>query len=244
MKVTKNTLPSYTFSSFTEDMVADAFSLKQELNIEGYLTDWLKNSETVEITNQEQERLIQLSQKLKLFVRGWNEQELREKFIMQVVQMVDFDLYDHEIVSFAEREMKVIYNNSTIQGKVEWMVAKGLHKPKQPFFFIHEYKKEKDASNDPLGQLLVTLCSAQILNNEKLQPTLFNPNPVLIEDIPLYGTYIIGRLWFFVRLKDSRYFVSKAYNAEEMEDLEFIFKMLKAQKQMIVDFVEALNLSN
>ena len=54
------------------------------------------------------------------------------------------------------------------------------------------------------------------------------------ENVPLYGIYIIGRFWFFVRLKNKRFFVSEAYNAQEMEDLIFIFKMLKAQKQMII----------
>ena len=130
--------------------------------------------------------------------------------------------------------MKVIYNNSVLKGKVEWMAARGTSAPKQPFFFIHEYKKEKEASNDPLGQLLVTLCSAEILNSQKPKPSLFNPNPMNFENVPLYGIYIIGRFWFFVRLKNKRFFVSEAYNAQEMEDLIFIFKMLKAQKQMII----------
>ena len=102
-------------------------------------------------------------------------------------------------------------------------------------------KKEKDSSNDPLGQLLVTLCTARLLNNKKPKVTLFNPNPTSFSHIPLYGIYIIGRLWFFVRIKDQQYYISKSYNAEEMKDLEFIVKMLKAQKQMIIDLIQNLN---
>ncbi|MGB0931340.1 MAG: hypothetical protein ACPGVB_11215 [Chitinophagales bacterium] len=41
-------------------------------------------------------------------------------------------------------------------------------------------------------------------------------------------------------MKDKRYFISKAYNSEGMEDLVFILKMLKAQKEMIVELVEKL----
>ncbi|MGB0931729.1 MAG: hypothetical protein ACPGVB_13180, partial [Chitinophagales bacterium] len=241
MKVNENKLPIYKFSSFTEDMVTDAFGLKQQLEVEGYLSDWLKQSETITIEEDEQKRLNSLNEKLKLFVRGWNEQELREKFISQILDIVNFDLYQLKVASFAEREMKVKYNNSIIQGKVEWMVASGLHAPKHPFFFIHEYKKEKDASNDPVGQLLVTLCVAQLLNNQKPETTLFNPNPTSYSHVPLYGTYILGRFWFFVRLKDKRYYISKAYNSEEMEDLRFILKMLKAQKQMIIELVSNLS---
>lgn len=251
MKKTKDNIPTYKFSSFTETMAVDAFGLKQHLEAEGYLSDWLEQAKTILIETHEQQQLEKLNNKLKLFVRGWNEQELREKFIAPIIELVDFDLYDLEIVSFAEREMKVEYNNSIIQGKVEWMVAKGLHSPKNPFFFIHvepeseiprigEYKKEKDASNDPVGQLLVTLCAAQLLNSKKSKVTLFNPKPTSFSHIPLYGTYIIGRLWFFVRLKGNRYYISKAYNSEEMEDLMFILKMLKAQKQMIIDLVKQL----
>ena len=165
--------------------------------------------------------------------------------------MVNFDVYQLEIASFAEREMKVIYKNSVLHGNVKWMVAKGIHIPKHPLFFMSitfdntrkrpnlfkKKGKEGEASNDPLGQLLVTLCSVQILNNQKPKPTLFNPNPVPFKKVPLYGIYIIGRYWFFVRLKDKRYYVSKSYNAEEMDELVFILKMLKAQKEMIIDLV-------
>ncbi|MGB0931353.1 MAG: hypothetical protein ACPGVB_11285 [Chitinophagales bacterium] len=238
MKNTTNKLPTYTFSSFTETMATDAFKLKQQLEAEGYLTDWLQEAEKITVDDQEQENLQRLNRKLLLFVRGWNEQELREKFISPIIDMIDFDLYDMEIVSFAEREMKVTYNNNIIQGKVEWMVASGLYVPKQPFFFIHEYKKEKDSSNDPLGQLLVTLCVAQLLNNQKPKATLFNPEPTSFTNIPLYGTYIIGRLWFFVRLKDKRYYISESYDSTKVDELIFIYKMLKAQKQMIIDLVK------
>lgn len=232
-----NKLPVYKFSSFTEEMVRDAFGIKQELNIEGFLTDWLERAKKMDVNEEEHKQLKKLNRKLKIFVRGWNEQELRGKFIDPVIELVDFDLYELEVAAFAEREMKLTYNQNILQGKVEWMVARGVYAPKQPFFFIHEYKKEKDASNDPVGQLLVTLCVASVLNQQKTKATLFNPKPVSFENVPLYGIYIVGRYWFFLRLKDKQYYISKSYNSEEMEELFFIFKMLKAQKEMIVELV-------
>lgn len=238
MKNTTNKLQTYTFSSFTESMTIKAFKLKQHFEPEGYLMSWLNRAKDISIEVHEEKRLIYLNQKLQLLIRGWNEQELREKFISQVIELVDFDIYKHEVFAFAEREMKITYNQSIIQGKVEWMVAKGLYTPEQPFFFIHEYKKEQEAANDPVGQLLVTLCVAQLLNKQKPQPTLFNPEPVSFEEIPLYGTYIIGRSWFFVRLKDQKYYISKAYDSTKIEDLRFVLKMLKAQKQMIIELVK------
>lgn len=240
MKDTENKLPVYKFSSFTEEMVRTAFDLKQVLEEKDYISDWLALAKTMTIHEDEQKRLSKLHHKLRLFIRGWNEQELREKFISSVLEIVDFDLYELEVASFAERDMKINYNNSIIQGKVEWMVASGLYAPKHPFFFIHEYKKEKDSSNDPLGQLLVTLWTAQFLNNQKPEVTLFNPQPTSFSHVPLYGIYIIGRFWFFVRLKGKSYYVSEGYNSEKMEELIFILKMLKAQKEMIVDLAKKM----
>ncbi|MGB0929558.1 MAG: hypothetical protein ACPGVB_02195 [Chitinophagales bacterium] len=241
MKNKETKMPTYTFSSFTEEMVRNAFGLKQVLEAEGFLSDWLKQAETHSIEEEELQRLSKLNQKLRLFIRGWNEQELREKFISSVLEIVDFDLYELEVASFAEREMKVTYNNSVIQGKVEWMVASGLYAPRHPFFFIHEHKKEKDSSNDPLGQLLVTLWTAQLLNSQKEEITLFNPKPTSFSHVPLYGIYIIGRFWFFVRLKGKNYYISDGYNSEKMEELILILKMLKAQKEMIIKLVEKKN---
>ena len=91
MKNTTNKLPVYTFSSFTEDMVVTAFGLEQELKAEGYLTNWLQQAEKESIEAKELEQLTYLNEKLKLYVRTWNEQELREKFISPMVELVDFE---------------------------------------------------------------------------------------------------------------------------------------------------------
>ena len=235
MNVVEENLPVYIFSSFTEDMVRKAFGLSRELKIDGFLTEWIKRSESVVLNKLEQQQLKRLNKKAILYAKGWNEQELREKLIAPIIDLVDFDLYDLEIAAFSEREMKVIYNESILKGKVEWMVAKGISDPTYPFFFIHEYKKETGASNDPLGQLLVTLNAAHILNNQKPKPSLFEPNPSPLGDVPLYGMYVVGRFWFFVRLKGKQYYISKAYISDELEDMTFILKMLKAQKEMIIE---------
>lgn len=233
-------LPTYKFSSFSEEMARKAFGLKPHLSEDGFLTEWLGRAATQTINIEEQRQLDRFQRKLKLFVRSWNEQELRERFIVPVIELVDFDLYDLEVVSFAERPMQVTYNKSIIQGKVEWMVASGLFEPEHPFFFVHEYKREKDASSDPVGQLLATLFTAKTLNSQQKKVTLFNPTPTSFENIPLYGTYITGRFWFFVRLKNNKYYISEAYNSTEVEDLQSIFKLLKAQKEMIIELVHKL----
>lgn len=232
--------PTYSFSSFTETKARKAFNLTLELSPEGFLEDWMKNTNEVNISNTAIQRLQQLQKKLNFCVRFWNEQELRERFIMPVIELVDFDMFELNVASFAERPMSVTHKNSIIQGKVEWMVATGVEEPEHPFFFVHEYKKEKEAANDPLGQLLATLSVAKLLNEKTPKPTLFNPTPTNFANIPLYGCYVIGRLWFFVRLKEERYCISKAYDSTDEQHLLFIFKMLKAQKEMIIQLVKKL----
>jgi len=53
-----------------------------------------------------------------------------------------------------------------------------------------------------------------------------------------HNQHSLGRLWFFVRLKDKRYYISESYDSTKMDELIFIYKMLKAQKQMIIDLVK------
>lgn len=229
--------PIYTFSSFSETMARKAFGLHLQLQPEGFLDVWQDKAATMIITVDEQARLKRLQQKIVFFVRAWNEQELREKFIIPLCELVDFDMLDIEVASFAERDLKIVHKQSLIRGKVEWMVASGLFEPEKPFFFIHEYKKEKESSNDPLGQLLATLAVVQELNKQMPKPNLFNPNPSKEMAVPLYGCYVLGRFWFFVRLKEQQYYVSRSYDSTSQAGLQDIFKLLKAQKAMIRELV-------
>lgn len=234
----ENKLPIFTFASFSEERARLMFGFKPQLKPEGYLDEWIKNAQQETITDSEEKQLMRLHRKLRLFVRGWNEQELREKFIIPVVEIVDFDMYDLEVVSFAEREMKVVFDQKIIQGKVKCMVANGFFEPHHPFFFIHKYKREKESSNDPVGQLLATLATAQILNSKDSEINLFKTKPINFSHVPSYGIYVHGRNWFFVRLKNHRYYISKAYVTTEMTALREVLKMLKAQKKMIIKLVE------
>ena len=56
---------------------------------------------------------------------------------------------------------------------------------------------------------------------------------------PLYGVYVIGRLWFFVILDKKRYIKSRAYDATQ-DDIFKIFCMLRKAKEYINKEVEEL----
>ncbi len=47
---------------------------------------------------------------------------------------------------------------------------------------------------------------------------------------PLFGCYMIGRLWFFIVLKQNIYSVSRAYDATQTDDLSEIIEILEKVK--------------
>ncbi|TAE03868.1 MAG: hypothetical protein EAZ97_00945, partial [Bacteroidetes bacterium] len=99
------------------------------------------------------------------------------------------------------------------------LIATGKQTPKKPFFFLQEYKPERNSGNDPLGQLLIAMVEAQILNGTP--------------EKAIYGCYNIGRIWFFLVLLDKKYSVSSAYDATQIDDLGAMIVMMERVKQYI-----------
>lgn len=99
-------------------------------------------------------------------------------------------------------------------------MASGKQIPREPFFFLHEYKKEQGTDADPLGQILAAMLTAQHLNSKK--------------DKILYGTYIVGKDWYFLALQDKKYQNTLAYNVTEYDKLEKVFAILSHVKTLII----------
>jgi len=68
-----------------------------------------------------------------------------------LLDLVDYNQKNSK--AFFERTLEVKVNNDVLKGNVECIIAKGKRSPKAPFFCLHEYKKEIDSSNDPLGHI-------------------------------------------------------------------------------------------
>jgi len=219
MKSGKNIKP---FSKWTIDQVEDEFSIVlQEQNKP--LDDWLSFHTEDNSIQTPTELLNDLRRNLTTHVHSWNEAELRIKFIAPLLQLINFDNKYYQ--SFFERVLSVPYKNETLSGDVDFLVARGTRVPKQPYFFLHEHKREADSSGDPLGQLMVTMIAAQMLNQA---------------EYPLYGAYIIGRQWFFVLLDKSDYGVSLAYDATK-DEIYDIFQILSRTKEIIEQLARELN---
>ena len=147
---------------------------------------WLNLPDSLPLTARFEKLRLSLSKN----VENWNEDELKMMFIAPFLLEFDFDNLPHYRI-FTQRMFTLQTPEVEASGRVEWFIATGKQTPKKPFFFLQEYKPEKNAGNDPLGQLLIAMVEAQIMN----QPAQH----------PLYACYNIGRIWFFVVLADKEY---------------------------------------
>ena len=159
----------------------------------------------------------ELREELLYTIDTLNEEELKVYFIGPLLRLIPFRTADRR--PFLDRIMSFSYDDGLeAVGKVDWVLAEGIQDPRQPYFFIHEYKREIDALGDPLGQLLIAMVGAQLQNERAF---------------PLYGCYVVGRNWFFVVLEDQQYAVSSAFDATQ-EDIFRIYSILKEAKQRAI----------
>jgi hypothetical protein len=175
------------------------------------LTEWLNVPATQALSSSIETLRVSLSDN----VITWNEDELKMLFIAPFLIHFGFNNPPHYRV-FTQRLFTLQTPTVEASGKIEWLVALGKQTPKKPFFFLQEYKPEKNSGNDPLGQLLIAMVDVQTLNE--------NPTK------PLYGCYIIGRFWFFVVLEGKQYGVSRAYDATQTDDLTAMVEILQKIK--------------
>jgi hypothetical protein len=179
------------------------------------LTNWLTNN--VEVSEQEQQAIKTLQTAYIAERELWNEQELESIFIIPLIQLVRYgDNKNYRF--FLERKLTAKVQNETLNGNVDFMLAEGRQLPRNPFFCIHEYKTSKKSDNDPQGQLLAAMLTAQAKNTNK--------------DNPIYGCVVVQDLWKFVVLQHSHYAVSTNFDAAK-NDIFDIFKLLKYIKHYI-----------
>ena len=208
---------SKSFKNWRKQQIEKVFQLKQVEDCK-WLKDWL--STEIAITENEQEVLTSLIKKAKSHIDSWNEQELIMKFIGPIINLVDFD--GEYYSSFVQRQLTAEVKGFHLNGYVDLMIASGKYEPEKPYFCLHEYKKEEGFTNDPRGQMLAEMVTAQALNKD---------------DLPVYGSYVMGRWWFFAVLHKNEYCISNDYSATN--DISEVVKILKALKQIINKRVEA-----
>lgn len=204
-----------SFKDWTEAEVERTFQLHYTVESQT-LQQWLiTDGET--LTDFELLMLERIRKKAFAYVRDWNETELTAKFITAIFDVVDFDQLTYSL--FLERFLKGTIEDMTLAGKVDMVIAKGRAEPEFPYFFLQEFKKEKEGANDAVAQLLLAMLVVQVKDN--------------LGKKPLFGGYINGRHWHFVTLENAKYTISESYTATESGDLQEIVKILKKLKKRI-----------
>ncbi len=205
-----------TFKEWTLTKLDDAFGIQQIYDMDyDLLKKWQNLSNTMSISDFENQTLLKLQKPLQWGGKGWNEYELENKFISPVFMAADFD--DQTIGYFLERNLKGIVGDYELSGIVDGMIATGVRDPKKPFFCMHEYKRSVDNDGQPDAQALAAMLVVQAGENGKK---------------PVYGLYIVGLIWNFMVLNRNEYCISQNYDASSSEIFD-IFRMLKALKHII-----------
>jgi hypothetical protein len=193
------------------------------------LTEWLNAEEPTDA--YERETLQRNHRAFQRKASFWNEDEIKFFFISKVITLVDFNK-EKVYSTFTQRTLTaqvtdIQGNTLDLRGRVELLVARGEQKPRQPFFFLNEYKPQfKTTQSDPVGQLLISMVATQSLNN-----------PIR----PMYGVYVVGQLWWFVLLEGKDYAISKPFDAADETTLFKIFSILKRCKTYIETAIAEVN---
>jgi hypothetical protein len=204
------------FTDWQAEEVEEAFGIKKLRTL-----PFLDHIKTLRLAANHPLRTSIEKYRLRAFdlIDGWNEDEYKFFFISMYLDLVDFHNEALHYNVFTQRPMSVEYDNGNkkTSGKVEWMLARGRQIPKEPHFFLHEYKPEKNRDNDPLGQVLIAMIAAQTINKD---------------DKPIYGIYVNGRNWFVVVLQGKQYAVSDPF-AITTEDVFSLFAVLEHLRDMM-----------
>ena len=200
------------FREWTLDKIDDTFGLQQVRKLP-ILEELLAFQ--YQADDYEKRYLSNLSESyLALGGDDWNEVELENKFISPLI--VFSDIANQKYSYFLERELAVIINDYELSGRVDGMISTGYRNPKIPYFCMSEYKRQTDPNGDPRGQALIAMLAAQHLNDSNKT---------------IFGSYIIGRDWYFMVLVGKEYAISKDFScvANEVFDIHRILKGLKIQ---------------
>ncbi|MCU0470617.1 MAG: hypothetical protein MUF58_18675 [Arcicella sp.] len=197
-----------------EPILIETFGLERVFQPTSLLTEWL--SADGEINAMDAWLLEESCAKLLENADSWNEEELKMQFISFMIFLAR---YDKPIRTYYDREISAEINGIHVSSKVDMMLSKGIGELiKTPYFFLHEYKREKKYSGDPVGQMLGGMLIGQAKNNDEK---------------PIYGCYVQGRNWYFSLLDGKKYVVSKGFDSSEMDEAKQIIYILRKLKVMI-----------
>ncbi len=199
-----------------EPYLVKAFGLVTLYKATPLLAEW--TTATGELNEYENFLLAEVHRKLIRHMNHWNEEELKMQFISMITLLAYFD---DAINTYYDREISETIGDHYLLCKSDMMLSKGIGELiESPYFFMHEYKREKKYSGDPIGQMLGGMLIGQAKNQNGK---------------PMYGCYVQGRFWFFCILEGKEYVISKSFDASEIDEAKQIIYILRKMNTIILE---------
>ena len=218
-KKIKDLEPSeYKEKSWSEGELIGTFKLER---IVEYKTPLMKEWLDVlppELSIAEQFNFDRTALKGQRSIAGWNEEDLKIKFIGPVLELGHFN-DEGGVIGYFDKTISATIDGIRLVVKSDFMLATGiLDMFETPYFHFQEYKPYKNPSGDSMAQLLESFLIAQ--ENNK------NGNP-------MYGVDIIGKSWQFVIMEGREYCISETYDSVNKTDLLAIISILRKFKYIL-----------
>jgi hypothetical protein len=200
------------------DTLLVEFKLKQ-LEETKALSNWIEPGE-IKLDDFAEQVLAKIEPRLSLEIDGWFEEELKMKLLSPIFILSELQ-EPEKIGVFFERPITAEFEQGKISVITDCMVSSvyGFTTPETPYFFMQEFKKSKGDKQDPEGQMLAAMIAAQHLNNNGKV---------------MYGSYVIGRDWFFAILDGKNYSRSESFRLTQPKELRQVILTLRKLKQIIL----------
>jgi len=208
-------IATFSFSNIKLTDLEELLEIEENFN-QDIFKDWFNSAIVLETeTDIFIEKLLERE---KFNIKFYNEEDLKMKFLSPLFTDIQFANREYKIRDFYEYRLTYKTDNFIFTGITDFFISKGVQTPKNPYFFIQEFKK---------GKLLAELISAVELNDETV----------------IKGAYIVGAIWNFVILEKLgegkyQYFVSENFDSTKIVDLKAIYKNLVFVREEILERVK------
>lgn len=218
-------IKEFSFSQITFENIKSVIKIEKKYNL-SIFQDWFNINE---ISNLDLEFLKKLNsvygENFASVIKHFSEETLKAKFIIPILNKVDFFSPERYIADFYNESLKYQNDNFCFSGFCDFYVARGIEYPEKPLFFIQEFKKGEKYS-DPEPQLIAELIAGLEIGN--------------LQNIK--GAYIIGSIWNFVYLYKNNdkyiYTISQNFDSTKLSDLIQIFSNLLFVKNEIFNSIK------
>jgi hypothetical protein len=199
-------------NKYSEGQIVDMFKLNRIVEYQTpRMKDWL-NVDMPEFNIPEQYIFDNALNKAIKNIGGWNEEDLKMKFISDILPLGHLE-DNGRFMTYFEKSLTGVVDGISLSVKCDFMVAAGvLDYPKNPYFHFQEYKPSKNPSGDSMAQLLEAMLLAQVKNKN---------------DKPIYGCEVVGKNWNFVVMEGKNYCISSSYDSVNRDELLKIIGILR-----------------